>query len=346
MLISYLVPVYNVEKYIRKCLDSILAQTGAEFEVILLDDGSTDSSGAICDEYAKAYPNTVRVIHKENEGLFMTRRRGFLEAKGDWFVCVDSDDYIKENHLQTIVRAIVQYDCDMVMFDYESFYPDGHTEPSGIDITDIQIYEAPEKQALYKKRLLKNKYNNMWSKAIKRSTLDFDTDYSIFGVKNMCEDAIQSYALFTRAEKVVYIPEALYAYRRNIVSISSNIGIDYWHALQVSCELGWKYIAQWNMDKEIVQAYGARCISFYCDFLTWLLTKAEMEEAQRKNLFNRVLLENDAFAKAADCYDKKHFATKYLKLRNPVIVRALLSRRPYAAVKMILQAENVLLRKH
>ena len=152
MLISFLVPVYNVENYIEKCINSILSQKGADFEIVLLDDGSTDNSGEICDAYAKEYPDIVRVIHKENEGLLLTRRRGFKEAKGDYVACVDSDDYISSDYLQTVVMALEEYNCDMLMFDYESFYPDGHTEPSGIDVKEVQIYEGEDKKEIYKRR--------------------------------------------------------------------------------------------------------------------------------------------------------------------------------------------------
>lgn len=342
MLISYLVPVYNVEMYIRQCLDSILCQQGADFEVVLLDDGSTDGSGDICDEYARAYPGTVRVIHKENEGLLATRRRGFLEAKGDWFVCVDSDDYILENHLQTIVDTIQEHDCDMVMFDYQSFYPDGHTEPSGIPFHSVKVFKGAGKQEIYEKRLLKNKYNNMWSKAIKRSVMDFDTDYGAMGVKNMCEDAIQSYELFTRAERIVFVPQVLYAYRRSIASISANMGPDYWQAMRVSFELGWKYLRLWDMPEAVSRAYGTRCISFYCDLLSWLVCKAPMEEIRRRELFARVFLENEAYALAAEQYQGKYFATAYLKLRNPLVVGSIRVFRSWAVAKGILWLERIL----
>lgn len=345
MLISYLVPVYNVEPYIRRCLDSILAQNGADFEVVLLDDGSTDDSGVICDEYARMHPDIVRVIHKENEGLLATRRRGFLEAKGDWFICVDSDDYVLENHLQTIVDTIEAYDCDMVMFDYKSFYPDGRTESSGIDISCVRIWEGVEKQDIYKRRLLKNKYNNMWSKAIHRSVLDFETDYSLLGVRNMCEDAIQSYELYTRARKIVYIPEAIYAYRRSIASITSHINSDYWHAVRVCADLGWNYVQLWNVPEDVVQAYGARCVSDYCDFLCWLLMKSDLDENSRKKIFREAFLENEWFNLAVRRYQKKYLATGYLKLRNPLIVGSVRLFRSWMAASVILWVENVWMRK-
>ncbi|HFU5892253.1 TPA: glycosyltransferase family 2 protein, partial [Enterococcus faecium] len=89
--ISIIVPIYNVEQYLRKCVDSILAQTFTDFEVILVDDGSPDNSGAICDEYAKL-DSRVRVIHKENGGLSDARNAGIEIAKGKYLGFVDSDD--------------------------------------------------------------------------------------------------------------------------------------------------------------------------------------------------------------------------------------------------------------
>ncbi|KAF3371822.1 glycosyl transferase family 2, partial [Enterococcus faecium] len=90
--ISIIVPVYKVEKYLRKCVDSILAQTFTDFEVILVDDGSPDNSGKICDEYAEK-DNRVRVIHKENGGLSSARNAGIDVARGKYLGFVDSDDY-------------------------------------------------------------------------------------------------------------------------------------------------------------------------------------------------------------------------------------------------------------
>ena len=90
MRFSVLVPVYNVENYIEQCLDSILGQTFQDFELVLVDDGSTDRSGIICDEYQTLYPKQIKVIHKENQGLISARRIGIKEATGEFCIFVDS----------------------------------------------------------------------------------------------------------------------------------------------------------------------------------------------------------------------------------------------------------------
>lgn len=110
-MISIIVPVYNTEKYLRRCIDSVLAQTYKDFELLLIDDGSTDTSGAICDEYAEK-DGRIRVFHKENGGVSSARNLGLDNAKGEWITFVDSDDYIEENFLKSFEGKL---DADLVV---------------------------------------------------------------------------------------------------------------------------------------------------------------------------------------------------------------------------------------
>ena len=98
-MVSIIVPIYNVEQYISKCIESILAQTYRDFELILVDDGSPDNCGKICDEYAKQ-DSRVHVIHQENSGLSAARNAGIDDAKGEYIMFVDSDDFITDNMLE------------------------------------------------------------------------------------------------------------------------------------------------------------------------------------------------------------------------------------------------------
>lgn len=116
-LISIIVPVYNVEKYIHRCLDSILAQSYNNIEIIVVDDGSTDHSGEICDHYAKANKR-IKVIHQSNAGLSEARNRGICVANGSYLVFVDSDDYILPEMVQTAYEQLQKDDTDLVIVDY------------------------------------------------------------------------------------------------------------------------------------------------------------------------------------------------------------------------------------
>lgn len=115
--ISIIVPVYNTEKYLRTCLDSIMAQTFTDFEVILVDDGSTDSSGKICDEYA-AKDERFFVVHKSNEGVSRARITAFEHSKGELITFIDSDDYVSPEYIEKLASPFVLDDIDMVSCDY------------------------------------------------------------------------------------------------------------------------------------------------------------------------------------------------------------------------------------
>jgi len=113
-LISIIVPIYKVEKYLHKCVDSLIAQTYSNTEIILVDDGSPDSCSMICDEYAKKYQN-VHSFHKTNGGLSDARNYGTRRASGDWIVFVDSDDYVTPDYVNDLWMLKVKYDSDMSM---------------------------------------------------------------------------------------------------------------------------------------------------------------------------------------------------------------------------------------
>lgn len=125
MLFSIVVPVYNVEKYLRGCLDSILAQTFADFELILVDDGSKDASPQICDEYSEK-DSRIRAIHKPNEGANSARNRGIFAAAGEYVCLVDSDDTVERDWLEHVRQAIVSAPAapDLVVYGYREDYPD------------------------------------------------------------------------------------------------------------------------------------------------------------------------------------------------------------------------------
>lgn len=116
--ITVCVPVYNVERYLRECLDSIFSQDYPHFDVVMVDDGSTDGSGAICDEYAAKNPQRAFVVHKDNEGLLLARRDGFARAAGQYVMCVDSDDMLLPGALSAVAAAVAGTGADLVRFGF------------------------------------------------------------------------------------------------------------------------------------------------------------------------------------------------------------------------------------
>jgi len=131
--LSIIVPVYNVESYLRRCVDSLLAQDYSEYEIILVNDGSTDNSGAICDEYASpSFINSltrsvvIKVIHQDNAGLSAARNTGIIAARGTYLCFVDSDDFIEPNVLAGLMEQVMQNDLDVLRYKYQYVDAEGH----------------------------------------------------------------------------------------------------------------------------------------------------------------------------------------------------------------------------
>lgn len=118
MKYSFIVPIYNVEKYLTRCMESLLAQTNRDFEIILIDDGSTDSSGYIADRYGKEYPEIFRVVHQENKGLGGARNTGIELAGGNYLLMVDSDDYVSPKLLECVDKYLENNEDDILIFNF------------------------------------------------------------------------------------------------------------------------------------------------------------------------------------------------------------------------------------
>jgi glycosyltransferase involved in cell wall biosynthesis len=127
-LISVIVPIYNVERYLEKCIDSIIVQSYPDLEIILVDDGATDRSGLICDEWVQRDAR-IRVIHKENGGLSDARNAGIEIATGAWYMFVDSDDFITPDTIERMYNAAVSTESQMAVCNMVRIYDNGETEP-------------------------------------------------------------------------------------------------------------------------------------------------------------------------------------------------------------------------
>ena len=216
-MISVLVPVYNVEKYLCRCVDSILAQTWQDYEILLVDDGSTDRSGAICDEYGAKH-DCIRVIHQENKGLAQVRNILVAEARGEYLTFVDSDDAIEPGCLETLIRDLRETGSDIAIASWSEVSSDGKRTELTWDrkAEGFRIWTGEEamKSLLYQKGI----DNNLWGKLYTRSVLE-DV---VFPVGKVYEDIAVAYQIFLKGRRVCYRPEALYLYTCNTSGISQS----------------------------------------------------------------------------------------------------------------------------
>lgn len=216
--LSIIVPVYKVEKYIHQCIDSILNQSFENFEIILVDDGSPDQSGAICDEYAKR-DIRVKVIHQENAGLSAARNTGLKHAQGKYVAFVDSDDYIAPNMYELLLNKLREYGADMIKCGYHEFIDKEITYTR--KFASSFVYDNTfSKEELLKFSMMDVMYTVVWN-AVYTKVLADKISYPE-GLIN--EDNYASPMYLLEAEKVVVISEPLYYYRQNPEGLSKKDG--------------------------------------------------------------------------------------------------------------------------
>lgn len=207
--ISIIIPVYKVEKYIRTCLDSILNQTFTDWEALLIDDGSPDNCGAICDEYATK-DGRFRVFHKVNGGVSSARNLGIKKAQGEYITFVDSDDMLHSNTLDICINTIKTNNLDLLQFGFTQSgdYILGNPKPKGIVLTSQDFFKI-------------NHNVSIWGEVIKRDVLVNNNIQFIEGMK-YAEDQVFVLHSILNSKRLMKIEDKLYYYRDNIESATHN----------------------------------------------------------------------------------------------------------------------------
>lgn len=259
-LITVIVPVYNVEKYLKRCVDSILSQTYKNLEVILVDDGSSDSSGRLCDDIANLNAR-VKVIHKENGGLSSARNVGIDVATGDLLTFVDSDDWIDDSIYQKCINVFENYDCDVV--DFKVFMTDGKQLQKNKIIDKPVVIEKENILYDYLYRGQTEKCPFSVCRKIYRRVL---YDNVRFPVGKINEDIVTNFKVLSKAGRLVHIGDVGYYYFQNPQSITSGKlrkkDFDLLDASKELCELSECY-----KDKRIYQLAEIKLARSYFSLL-------------------------------------------------------------------------------
>lgn len=201
--ISIIVPVYKAENYLHRCVDSLLAQTFSDFEVLLIDDGSPDRSGEICDEYAKK-DNRIRVFHKENGGVSSARQCGIDNAEGEYTIHADPDDWVEATMLEELYAKAKEEDADMVICDYWLEYRDNNIRKN------LNVFNT-DNEVLISRLVRGNLLGILWNKLIRRDFIN-DNNISFVDGLNFCEDWIFIIKILSKKAKVSYLSIPFYHY--------------------------------------------------------------------------------------------------------------------------------------
>lgn len=212
--VSVILPVYNVEPYLRQCLDSLCCQTLQEIEMVIVDDGSTDGSEAICDEYAAAYSNIV-VIHKENKGVSSARNVGIQAANGTYVSFVDPDDYVLPTMMEKLAERLETDNSDICVCDFRNVDVKGknvHDSYRGNHLQEGMYTSSQALDALFLQQLT----NHLWNKLFRRELFDG----VVFPEGRRYEDIAVMYLLFEKAKYISKLSDVLYMYRNRNSSIT------------------------------------------------------------------------------------------------------------------------------
>lgn len=268
---SIIVPIYNVEKYLEQCLDSICNQSFDDFELLLIDDGSPDKSPEICDKYALK-DSRVRVFHKENQGLVEARKTGVCNAKGEYTIFVDSDDWIEESMLEKCYKHLSDTNIEAVILDY---YLN--------KVSKEEVYRNYVKPGFYSEYLLKEEIQkkmlyageyyvfgvapSVWSKIFKTEIIK-KIIAEVDGKLTMGEDVALTYLYLANVKNVLVIDEAYYHYRYVENSMSRSSGETYFKKLNTLYD--WLEKRFDVFDEQQVRIYEAMMLCLGIDrILTW-----------------------------------------------------------------------------
>ncbi len=216
-LITIIVPVYNTEKYLKQCLSSLCSQTYGNIEILVVDDGSNDKSAAICDEFVEKDPRVV-VLHKENGGVAMARNVALKKARGDYFMFVDSDDWVEPDFCECALSQLMENKVRLLVFGHE-----GHYEVPGKE-TLVKVFHVDNPIRMTASQAMRyvlggnTVYNYMCNKIYDRKLFDGIE----FPVGRVFEDNDVTYKVVHRAGDIFISDRVLYHYRRQEASISYN----------------------------------------------------------------------------------------------------------------------------
>ena len=212
MMVSVIVPIYKIPEYLSCCIDSILAQTYPDFELILVDDGSPDDCGRICDDYAKR-DNRIKVVHKVNGGLTSARNAGLEVAKGEWIMHVDGDDWIEPDMIESLIEAAQITGADMVIGDFVKYGPSA-------GYNKLPTWSSDKKKSMT--NYIAYVMTTIWGSIAKRSLYADHSLKSPDGI-SYCEDFHLIVRLCHFANKIVNVHRPFYNYRYRSTSIMSNM---------------------------------------------------------------------------------------------------------------------------
>ena len=260
--ISVIVPIYNAERYVAKSIESLIEQTLKEIEIILVDDGAKDNSGAICDEYAKK-DERILVVHKENGGLADARNAGMKVATGKYIMFLDADDLFEPDSCKNMYNMIEKTNSDYVIGNYRMIEEDGtrYKNPA-FDVEKFQEFEI-DKNDFIKSFFIMN--STAWNK-IYRTQFLLENDIT-FKVPSPSEDDYFTSMCYIKGKKGYYTSKVIYLYRNCQNSISKNCSLKYFKGINYAYQMTYKSFRDNNEINFYRYAYAKKNAYLVCQLI-------------------------------------------------------------------------------
>lgn len=229
---SVVIPVYNSEKYLDECIQSVMDQSLREFELILIDDESKDSSPQICDRWGEKYPDTIKVVHQKNSGVYIAKRNGIKASNGRYIYVMDNDDLIiSKDAFKNIKDKIDETGCDLVIFNVTDDLESGHLL-NRLSYDDGQIFEKSDLAKLYDEYLSSKKLHHIWMMVFRRDLFDWDYEYNE-PFRMLRDGPSLVLPVISNAKKTVFLQDVYYYWRvQNQTSASKHYNVvDFYHGI-------------------------------------------------------------------------------------------------------------------
>lgn len=318
-LATIIVPVYKVEKYIDRCINSIVNQTYRDLEIIIIDDGSPDHCPKICDEWAKK-DNRIQVIHKENNGLGMARNTGIENASGEYILFIDSDDYIALDTIERVMEKAKQTDADMIMYGSYSVDKEGNirncyrlnTNKDYYQYREILDLILPDMLSLNPRGVNTNLGMSACMIAYKRFLIQRTGWRFVSERELISEDIYSNLCLMKAVESVAIISEALYYYCDNFSSLSRSYRSDRYESLKKFYDACIEKCNELEYSQVVKDRFKMRYMNNIIGALKLIVT-SEMTDVKKKQYINEII-----------CDDHLQSVIQSIKIQQEKLTRKLL----------------------
>ena len=307
--LSIIIPVYNMEKYLARCLDSVIGQTYRDMEIILVDDGSVDLSGTMCDEYA-CLDDRVRVLHQTNAGVAAARNAGLAAAGGEWIYLMDADDWLEPEAVSRVMRRLEDSDLDCMFTDCIEQYDNGSNRRLRLFLQEFETDDPDvlgsilrsilcHKMSPYYSRGADDAYPAPWSKWVRASVIKENRIIFTSKVKGIYDDGLFTLQVLKKSAKVAYMDFAAYNYRIISASITRSYRQDLMECFTEGCGLIDDLAHEWGEDGLFRQAEYCRRIAYLTCYMTsYFFNPASDLSRDEQNERVKETLNQDIYSKA------------------------------------------------